>query len=294
MSFPFFTCGGLFYWVDKYNYAGWRIQESMWSRRCRLLDPYNIKRFSGSFEQCEQSLHHFQRAWEIEPPVGKALVMIHGLFQKPSSFEKMSRFFEKNYEPVVFSYPMLRFDLMKSAHTLNAMLNKRQDIKSLDFVAYGFGGLVLRQAVALNPPWLEKLGRSVFLAVPNHGCSWATRWKEKKLYKLVFGVAGQYLVAEKVEALPLMKNEFGVIMGGRDDNKGFLPFFKQDNDGVLAVSDVRQKEAKEEYLALNKTHFYLHQDDKILEMIHSFLTTGRFGRGVRLRKEQNYMHLWES
>ena len=84
MAFPFFTCGGLFYWVDRYSYAGWRIQESIWTRRCRLLDPFNIRRGSGSLEACFDSLHYFLNAWEIDRPKKKAVVFIHGLFQRPS------------------------------------------------------------------------------------------------------------------------------------------------------------------------------------------------------------------
>ena len=291
--FPFFTCGGLFYWVDRHSYAGWRIQESIWTRRCRLLDPYNIKRAAGSFELCYDTMLYFLRAWEVMPPPKKAVVMIHGLFQRPSSFEKMSRGFQKNFEPIVFSYPMLRFDLVKSARALNALLDRRQDISQINFVVYGMGGLILRQAIELNPSWLERIGRSVFLAVPNHGYSWADKWKEKWWYKWALGAAGKCILPETAEALFPMKGDFGVIMGGKDDAKGFMPLFKQDNDGILTVAAAKQNGAREEYLALNKTHFFLHQDDKILELALSFLNTGRFGRGMRIRKEQSYTNLWD-
>ncbi len=293
MAFPFFTCGGLFYWVDRYSYAGWRIQESMWTRRCRLLDPYNIKRTVGTFDACSDTLSYFLRAWEIPPPSKNAVVIIHGLFQRPSSFEGMAHSLQKSFEPIVFSYPMLRFDLVKSARTLNALLEGRPDIDRINFVAYGTGGLILRQAIALNPEWLEKMDRSVFLAVPNHGYSFADKWKDKKWYKWVFGAAGTNLLPQTADALPPMIGEFGVIIGGKDDEKGFNPFLKKDNDGLLTVDGAKYDNAKEDYLALNKTHFFLHQDDKVVEMVHSFLNTGRFGRGVRVRKEQNYTNLWD-
>ena len=293
MSFPFFTCGGLFYWIDRFAYSGWRIQESMWTRRCRLLDPFNIKRAVGSFEQCHDALFYFLKVWKVEQPPKKAVVLIHGLFQCPSSFEKMAHYLQKNYEVIFFSYPMLRFSLAKSAWALNAMLERRQDLEQINFVAYGMGGLILRQMAGLKLQWQDKIGRSVLLATPYHGYSWIQKWKNKKWYQYLLGEAGKNIIPETVEKLPSMKNNFGVIIAGKDDPKGMCPFFKEDNDGVLLVKDARCKEAKEEFMALNKTHFFLHRDSKLIEMTESFLTTGRFGRGVRIRKEQNYSNLWD-
>ncbi|MBR1777812.1 MAG: hypothetical protein IJ752_04420 [Alphaproteobacteria bacterium] len=294
MSFPFFTCGGWFYWVDRYSYSGWRIQESIWTRRCRLLDPFNIKRAAGSFELCYDTLLYFLRAWEADTQVKKGVVLIHGLFQRPSSFEKMAHHLQKNFEPIIFSYPMFRFSLVKSAMALNAMLDRRQDLKQVNFVAYGMGGLILRQALMLNPAWLEKIGRSVFLAVPNNGYVWAQKWKDRKWYQKLLGEAGKNILPETAKELFPMGGDFGVILAGKDDGKGFLPFFKEDNDGILPVKDGRCEKAREEFMALNKTHFFLHQDDKLIEMTHSFLNTGKFGRGVRIRKEQSYTNLWDN
>ena len=292
MSFPFFTCGGWFYWIDRYDYSGWRIQESMWTRRCRLLDPFNIKRASGSFDLCFDTLASFLRAWEVGKPSKKAAVIIHGIFQRPASFEKMGYFLKKNFEPIVFSYPTLRFNLAKSAMALNEMLERRFDIEQVNFIAYGMGGLILRKAVMSNPSWLDKLGRTVFMAVPNQGYSWASKLQNNKLYKLLLGEAGNNILPQTAADLFPMIGDFGIIFGGKDDEKGVLSLFKRDNDGLLCVQDAYCKGAKEEFLALNKTHFFMHQDDKLIEMAYNFLNTGKFGRGVRIRKEQNYTNLW--
>lgn len=292
MAFPFFTFGGMFYWFDRHSYAGWRIQESIWTRRCRLLDPYNIRRASGSFELCYDTMLYYLRAWEVPPMPRKAVVLIHGLFQAPAALEETARGFADTHEPIIFSYPMLRYELVKCARALNALLDRRQDLQHIDFVAFGYGGLILRQAIDLNPEWLAKIGRTVFLGVPNHGYKWAEKWKDKWFYKFLLGTAGTEILPETVEKLFPMKGDFGIIMGGKDDAKGFLPFLKEDNDGLLTVSSARQEGAKEEYLALNKTHFFLHKDEKVAEMVRSFINTGRFGRGIRIRKEQSFSNMW--
>ena len=294
MSFPFYTFGGLFYWIDRYNYFGWRIQESMWTRRCRLLDPFSIKRGSGSFQECYDKLQEFLRMWEINTDSKKAaVVLVHGLFQRPNSFDKMARKLKKDFEPVLFSYPMFRFSLMKSAQVLNDMLNRRQDLKQINFIAYGMGGLIVRQAIALNPAWLDRLGRTVFMAVPHQGYFWLEKVKDKKWYPFLLNKAGQNLLPETAKALPAMTGEFGVITGGKEDDKGFLPWLKEDNDGILIVKDARCEGAKDEFMALNRTHFFLHWNDKLITMAQNFLKTGRFGRGVRIRKDQSYTNLWD-
>lgn len=293
MAFPFFTCGGMFYWFDRYDYAGWRIQESMWTRRCRLLDPFNIKRASGSFELCRETLSYFLRAWETEKPLKASVIIIHGLFQRPASFEKMTYGLKKYFEPIVFSYPMLRYSLVKSAMALNAMLSVRPDTEQVNFVAFGTGGLILRQAAALKPDWLKKIGRTVFIAVPHQGYSQMVKWKDKRPYQVLLGEAGVNILPETAQALPAMPGECGAIIAGKDDEKGILPLFKEDNDGILKVKDARCDGMQEEYMALDKSHFFLHQDEKLIEMTQSFLSTGKFGRRVRIRKEQSYTNLWD-
>ena len=294
MAFPFFTCGGMFYWIDRYDYAGWRIQESMWTHRCRLLDPFNIKRAVGSFEQCRGMLSYFLHAWEAEKPLKSAAVVIHGLFQRPASFEKMAYGLKKYFEPIIFSYPMLRFDLDRSAEALNNMLEQRPDIERVNFVAYGSGGLILRQAAALKPSWLEKLGRTVFIAVPHQGYSQFPKWKDKGWYKNLLGQAGVNILPETAQALPAMPGECGAIIAGKDNEKGMLPLLKEDNDGILKVKDAHCDGMTEEYMALDKSHFFLHRDEKLIEMTQSFLSTGKFGRRIRIRKEQSYTNLWDN
>jgi hypothetical protein len=49
MKFTFFTFGGNFMWEDIYNYQDWVIQRNLVSQKCRLLDPLNIRRHSGTF-----------------------------------------------------------------------------------------------------------------------------------------------------------------------------------------------------------------------------------------------------
>lgn len=294
MAFPLFTFGGMFYWVDRHSYAGWRIQESIWLRRCRLLDPFNVRRASGSFELCYDMMLYFLRAWEVPQPPTEAAVVIHGLFQRPAGYEAMIRGLKKNFEPIFFSYPMLRFDLMKSARALNAVLDRRRDVSRFHFVAVGYGGLILRQAVAMNPPWLKKTGRTVFIAVPNQGCGLAEKYHEKWWYSRLLGQAGDAVLPKTVSLLPPVNGDFAVISGGRDDGKGYFSKINGDNDGILSVAETKLNGAKEDYLVMDSSHFSLHRNERVISMTDSFLATGRLGRRQRIRKEQSYTNLWDN
>ena len=51
----FYTMGGGHFWEDVFFYQKWRIQRNYISKKCRLLDNWDISRFEGSFEECRKS-----------------------------------------------------------------------------------------------------------------------------------------------------------------------------------------------------------------------------------------------
>ena len=294
MNVPFFTCGGLFWWVDRYFYADWRIQECIWTKRCRLLDPYRIRRASGKFGDCYQALMKFVNDWEIPQPPKKAVVFLHGLYQGTAGFEKMGSHFDKDYETAAFSYPMLRYDIVRTVDALNKFLDKRADIGELNFVATGIGGLILRAALSGNPDWAKKVGRSVFIAVGSRGYAQLRQYHDKKWFRWVFGRMADLLLPEyAVAGIPPMSKEFALIMAGREDGKGVCPWLNGDNDGILRVADAKDKTAKADFLAMNRLNPLLLTDDQIIGLTYGFVKNGQFGTGKRIRVGQYAANLWD-
>ena len=295
MNVPFFTCGGLFWWVDRYSYAGWRIQECIWTKRCRLLDPYRIRRAAGKFNDCYQALMRFVNDWEIPRPPKNAVVFLHGLYQGTGTFEKMTRRFADDYETMVFAYPMLRFDIVRTVAALNDFLNRRSDVQRINFVATGIGGMILRCALAGNPEWAEKVGRSVFVAVGSRGYGQLKKYCKKKWFPWVFGKMNNLLIPEYAQLrVPPMSKEFAIIMAGREDGKGVCSWLGADNDGLLRVADARDKTAKADFLAMNRLNPFLLTDDQICSLTYSFVKNGQFGTGKRIRTEQLMTNLWDN
>ena len=295
MNVPFFTCGGLFWWVDRYSYAGWRIQECIWTKRCRLLDPYRIRRAAGKFNDCYQALMRFVNDWEIPRPPKNVVVFLHGLYQGTGAFEKMTRRFADDYETMVFAYPMLRFDIVRTVAALNDFLKRRSDVPRMTFVPTGIGGMILRCALAGNPEWAGKVGRSVFVAVGARGYGQLKKYCKKKWFPWVFGKMNNLLIPEYAQLrVPPMSKEFAIIMAGREDGKGVCSWLGGDNDGLLRVADARDKTAKADFLAMNRLNPFLLTDDQICSLTYSFVKNGQFGTGKRIRTEQLMTNLWDN
>ncbi len=237
----------------------------------------------------------FVNDWEIPQPPKKAVVFLHGLYQGTAGFEKMARRFADDYEVMDFSYPMKRFDIMRTIVALNDFLNRRSDIEQLNFVATGIGGMILRCALAGNPDWAEKVGRSVFVAVGARGYGQLKKYCKKKWFPWVFGKMNKLLIPEyALTQVPRMTKEFAVIMAGKEDGKGVCPWLNGDNDGILRVSDARDKTAKADFLAMGRINPFLLTDDQIVGLTYSFVKNGQFGTGKRIRTEQLMTNLWDN
>ena len=286
MNFPFFTFGGLFYRTDKYSYAGWRIQKFLWTNRCRLLDPWQIRRASGSFDVCKHRLEEFVRAWEIPSPPKKAVVFLRGYFQTPYAFSALEKELSADFEILHFSAPLTRRKPEEIVEALKEYLNARPDIGELNFVATGVGGEVLRMLLAADAALAGKTARSLFVAAPAKGYGCLESKKDSKFFKFFFGACFDLLVPSRAAGtVPPMKGEFAELFGGKDAEKGFLPWLKGDNDGVLRTDEAQLPNAKESYLAADEWHWSLLRGKRTVGMIAHFLRNGRFGTGKRIRKE---------
>lgn len=237
----------------------------------------------------------FVNDWEIPRPPKNAVVFLHGLYQGTGTFEKMTRRFADDYETMVFAYPMLRFDIVRTVAALNDFLNRRSDVQRINFVATGIGGMILRCALAGNPEWAEKVGRSVFVAVGSRGYGQLKKYCKKKWFPWVFGKMNNLLIPEYAQLrVPPMSKEFAIIMAGREDGKGVCPWLGGDNDGLLRVADARDKTAKADFLAMNRLNPFLLTDNQICSLTYSFVKNGQFGTGKRIRTEQLMTNLWDN
>ncbi len=88
----------------------------------------------------------------------------------------------------------------------------------------------------------RRFGRFVMLGPPNQGALLAETFADNILFKEITGDAGQELgrdwpQLEKRLATPDF--QFGIIAGGKGNDKGYNPLLEGDNDGVISVETAK-------------------------------------------------------
>ncbi len=126
------------------------------------------------------------------------VVLLHGIFRTARSMRGLARFLERQgYRVLNLDYPsrhqpleMLAEALHPRIETFTAELPGR-----VHFVGYSMGGLLIRIHLARHRP--PNLGRVVMLAPPNGGSEIADFFQHWRLYRRLYGPAGQQLVTDQ-------------------------------------------------------------------------------------------------
>src|SRR6185295_16742640 len=108
--------------------------------------------------------------------------------------------------------------------------------EKIHFVTHSMGGLVVRTYLARYGS--DRVGRIVMIATPNLGAELADRLHGTGLYRVFLGPAGQQLTGDAqgfVAGLAIPEVPFGVIAGGRGNERGYNPLIAGDNDGTVSV-----------------------------------------------------------
>ena len=148
MKFMFFTLGGRLFWEDVYNFQDWIIQKNVRTLNYRLLDPHNIRRASGTFEQCRDELIKYIEAYEMAAPYDDSIVLIPGFGQSKKALRELAK--ELKDLPaniIIFNYASLRQTLIYHANILTQFLKNIKTKNRTSFITIGSGGLVLRKLI---------------------------------------------------------------------------------------------------------------------------------------------------
>ncbi|MEZ6040255.1 MAG: hypothetical protein R3C20_07100 [Planctomycetaceae bacterium] len=283
------TLGGMQFWGDVEFFQGWKIQQNVLSRHYRLLSPTAARFASGTLEQCQSMLRAIAKRDQLPEHRNKAVIILHGIGRSSKSFSTMhSALSSAGYLVVPFEYPSTRVLLEQSSDYLQSVIASLKGSESIDFVVHSMGGLVVRM-------WLTRhkhdprIRRLVMLGTPNKGAEMADILRSNAFYSLVYGPAGQQLTTGEhgvSNILPVPPFEFGVIAGGKGDDRGFNPLIKGDDDGTVAVASARLEGAAD-YLRVPRLHSFLMNDAEVIAATKCFLEHGRFGRD---RKPEPVIH----
>lgn len=190
MAFTFFTLGGKQFWEDVFFYQKWRIQRHCLTKRYRLLDNWDIRRASGSFERCRQSLNRCIEVFQLPSHKERAIVMLHGLTGNKNQFNQMVKMAEsEGFTAITLNYPSTRKNLNTHLRQLEFLLNGLSGIKEISFITDGIGGIILRELLACDSEWKRrcKIQRVVQINPPNRGFRLWEQLSENKFALFILG-----------------------------------------------------------------------------------------------------------
>jgi len=271
------TLGGMQFWGDVCYFQGYRIQRHVYTGHFRLLDKNNRRYQSGTIEDCRKTLDRLRTANDLKPDTGHAVIYLHGIGRTSRSMrpilEAMPTY---GVVHVPFEYPSTRVPIEQAASFLHSLIESLTDVSRISFVVHSMGGLVVRRY--LKDHGDPRIHRMVMLGTPNSGAELADMLKRNMIFKTVYGPAGQELVTDPngtIGSLPTPTFEFGVIAGGKGDERGFNPLLPGDDDGTVTIASTRLAGASD-FLRIPKLHSFLMSDETAIAAVKCFLEHGRF------------------
>ena len=180
MKFAFFTFGGKQFWQDLFFYQGWRIQRDL-AGRFRLLDPWDIRRESGTLRKCQNAFIRYVEIYQLLKQKDKAVVFLHGWGRSKDMFDKMAkRINSDDFLSIAVNYPSLfKSSDVISSH-LDILLDDLRDIKEVNFIAKGLGGLLLRKVLSKNGDWQKRIKISKIILIDSPRNDWGLISKIRK------------------------------------------------------------------------------------------------------------------
>ena len=180
MKFAFFTLGGKQFWQDLFFYQGWRIQRNL-GGKFRLLDPWNIRRESGTLRKCQNAFIRYIEIYQILRQKEKAVILLHGWGRSRDIFNEMSKRIEsEDFLPIAINYPSLFKSSDVIASHLDMLLDDLRDVKEINFIAKGLGGLLLRKVLAMKGAWQKRIKVEKIILVDSPRNDWGLIGKIRK------------------------------------------------------------------------------------------------------------------
>jgi len=293
---PMPTLGGKQFWADELLFHQWRIQRNVYTEHCRLLDGRNLRHASGTYDECLAVLEQIKKDRRLPPMKGKAVVVLHGLGRSRASMESLCQFLREQGGYKVFNgeYPSTRSDMAEHARKLRHIVNNLHGIEEINFVGHSMGNIVIRHylgdlarqdptkqsanAAAADRHAKMRFGRFVMLAPPNQGALLAATFADNFLFKEIAGDAGQQLGRDWPELekrLAMPDFQFGIIAGGKGNDKGYNPILVGDNDGVISIETAKLAGAHD-FVRLPLLHSFIMDNAKAQQYVLCFLQHGYF------------------
>jgi len=280
------TLGGRFTWSDEVVYQGWRIQKSAVIGHCRILDPKDRRYTIGTFEHCLEELEKVKVEKQLPPLPKEVVIVVHGLGASRQWMDSLSEYLEDEGGMTVVNvgYPSTMKEIGEHAASLTNVIKNLDGVETISFVAHSMGNIVIRHSLndlammpASEQPQIT-YKRFVMIAPPNHGASAADKFADSKIAQALGGEAIMQLATEKgwqtlEQRLATPNFEFGIIVGGRGDDEGYLAAIPGDDDMLLSVATSKLAGATD-FAQVKGIHQTLPKNEQVQEYTLRFLQRG--------------------
>ncbi len=280
MRFDFFTLGGSQFWEDVFFYQKWRIQRNFETKKCRLLDPWDIRRHEGTFESCRKAFFKYIEIHELSRQRGPMVVMFHGLFDSKNIFKPLWRAALKDdFEAAAVNYPSTQKHIESHVRQLDFFMEHLEDIKEVYFVTKGVGGLILRYMLKMNSPWQKKIKvkRIVQINPLNRGSKLFEKLNRSRILRMIFGPMLGDCTETKATYIPQFSEnmEFGIISY---DSwiKSLLKLLPPKMQSVLFSEDENRLDGAKDVAELKGFRLNPLKNEAVVEKTMNFIKNGKF------------------
>ncbi len=283
MSFNFFTFGGGQFWEDVFFYQKWRIQRHYKTQEFRLLDPWDICRYRGSFGECRQAFVSYIEMYQLARQKGHMIIMLHGLSETKNIFKPLWReALKRGFLAAAINYPSTRKSVDSHTKQLNFFLNHLEDVHEISFITNGMGGFILKNLLEQNPsePWKKNLKcrRAVLINPPFQGNSFAKMLYKYRVFRWLFGpMLREACCVSSLKNNPIFpKMEIGVITTHDNDDWGMLRLFPNFIKNYFNTSDSSLWNKVKETVFILNNHWNPLKNKKIVNASLNFIKNGKF------------------
>lgn len=282
------TLGGGWVWSDEVWFHGWRVEKHAVIGHYRLIDPNNRRYAFGSFETCMAKLNEVKAEQKFPAMPKHVVIVMHGLGANGHFMQGLANYLSDNgnLATINLSYPSTMEDIDSYAASLDSVIRHLEGVETIDFVAHSMGNIVIRHYLynlqRLDPAMRPqvKFHRMVMISPPNHGAELADRFADNKLVQVVAGKPLEQLAPSKgwpelERQLATPNFEFGIIVGGRGDNEGYLDAIPGDDDALLSI-DTSKLAGASDYVQTKGVHQLMPKYKEVREAALRYLTKGYF------------------
>jgi pimeloyl-ACP methyl ester carboxylesterase len=222
-----------------------------------------------------------QLFWNVRPSTGDCVVLLHGLGRTSVSMRPLEdRLTDHGFRVFNIGYPSTSLPVDRLAERVGEEIERccGEGCGRLHFVTHSMGGIVLWYRLQEHRP--ENLARVVMLSPPSRGSELADYMKDRAIYRMTTGPAGQQMVTGPggitVELRPV-EFELGVIAGNETLNPFYSGIIRGEDDGKVSVDEARA-EGMADFLVVPRSHTFIMNDGEVAGQVIEFLDNGRFRR----------------